>query len=134
MNYQESRAYIEQVNCYGRVLGLENIIELMRRLGNPQDDLKFIHAAGTNGKGSTLAYISTALKEAGYKVGRYTSPAIYSYREIMAVNGENISRGAFARHLTRVAAAAEEMAGEGRAHPTPFGINCCILKNSISGS
>lgn len=85
MNYQESRAYIEQVNCYGRVLGLENIIELMRRLGNPQDDLKFIHAAGTNGKGSTLAYISTALKEAGYKVGRYTSPAIYSYREIMAV-------------------------------------------------
>lgn len=126
MNYQESRAYIEQVNCYGRVLGLENIIELMRRLGNPQDDLKFIHAAGTNGKGSTLAYISTALKEAGYKVGRYTSPAIYSYREIMAVNGENISREAFARHLTRVAAVAEEMAGEGRAHPTPFEIETAV--------
>ncbi len=126
MNYQESRAYMEQVNAYGRVLGLENIEELMKRLGNPQDDLKFIHAAGTNGKGSTLAYISTALQEAGYRVGRYTSPAIYSYREIMTVNGENISEEAFARHLTRVAAAAEEMADEGGAHPTPFEIETAV--------
>ncbi len=126
MNYQESRAYIDQISGLGRVLGLENIEELTRRLGNPQEHLKFIHAAGTNGKGSTLAYISTVLKEAGYKVGKYTSPAIYSYREIMSVNGENISREAFARHLTRVAAAAEEMAGEGRAHPTPFEIETAV--------
>lgn len=126
MNYEESRAYIDQVECYGRVLGLENIEELMRRLGNPQKDLKFIHAAGTNGKGSTLAYISTVLQEAGYKVGRYISPTIYSYRERMSVGDEKISKEAFARHLTAAAAAAEAMASEGKAHPTPFEIETAV--------
>ncbi|MFR3029932.1 MAG: bifunctional folylpolyglutamate synthase/dihydrofolate synthase [Blautia sp.] len=126
MNYKESRAYIDQVECYGRVLGLENIEELMRRLGNPQNDLKFIHAAGTNGKGSTLAYISTVLQEAGYRVGRYISPTLYSYRERMAVGEKKISREAFARHLTKVADVAEKMAAEGRPHPTPFEIETAV--------
>ena len=67
MNYKQSRAYIDQVECYGRVLGLENIEELTQKLGNPQEDLNVIHVAGTNGKGSTIAYLSTILQEAGYK-------------------------------------------------------------------
>ena len=57
----------------------------MRRLGNPQDKLKFIHIAGTNGKGSVLAYLSTILKKAGYRTGRYVSPTLFSYRERIQV-------------------------------------------------
>ena len=61
-------------------------------LGNPQDQLTFVHIAGTNGKGSVLAYVSTVLKEAGYQVGRYISPTIFSYRERIQVNETYISR------------------------------------------
>ena len=66
MTYEEARVFIDDTARYGAVLGLASVTELVRRLGNPQDDLKFVHIAGTNGKGSTLAYISTILKEAGY--------------------------------------------------------------------
>ena len=67
MNYEEARKYLTEVTRYGSVPGLDSIRELMRRLGNPQDKLKFIHIAGTNGKGSVLAYLSTILKKAGYR-------------------------------------------------------------------
>ena len=92
MTYEEARAFIAGTSVYGLRPGLDCIREMLRRLGNPQNDLKFIHIAGTNGKGSTLAYISTVLKEAGYRTGRYSSPAIYSYREQIQVNEEAISR------------------------------------------
>ena len=81
MNYQECRKYLEDAQHLGRVLGLSGMRELMNRLGNPQEELCFVHAAGTNGKGSVLAYISRVLTNAGYRTGRYTSPAIFSYRE-----------------------------------------------------
>ena len=61
MNYKEARVYLDQVSKYGSVLGLDNMRELLGRLGNPQKDLKFIHISGTNGKGSVLAYLSTVL-------------------------------------------------------------------------
>ena len=77
MKYQEALDYLESLNTYGIVPGLDSITELCRRLGNPQDKLKFVHIAGTNGKGSTLAYVSTVLKCAGYRVGRYLSPTIF---------------------------------------------------------
>ena len=86
MNYKQAVAYIEEVQAYGSVLGLENIVELCKRLGNPQKDLKFIHIAGTNGKGSVLAFVSTVLTKAGYKVGRYISPTIFDYRERIQIN------------------------------------------------
>ena len=73
MNYKEARVYLEQVSRYGSVLGLDNMRELLGRLGNPQNDLKFIHISGTNGKGSVLAYLSTILSGAGYRTGRYLS-------------------------------------------------------------
>ena len=87
MNYQESRAYIEDASRYGSVLGLENMREMMARLGNPQDDLPYVHVAGTNGKGSVIAYLYTTLTGAGYRVGRYISPTLYSYRERLEVAG-----------------------------------------------
>ena len=81
MNYQEAMDYMEKVGTYGIVPGLDSIRELCRRLGNPQDELKFVHIAGTNGKGSTLAYISCILQAAGYRVGKYISPVIIEYCE-----------------------------------------------------
>lgn len=66
MTYKEARVYLDEVSKYGSVLGLDTIRGLLMELGNPQDDLRFIHIAGTNGKGSILAYISTILTEAGF--------------------------------------------------------------------
>ena len=72
MDYQQSRAYVKDADRYaGGALDLTNIKELMKRLGNPQDQLKYVHVAGTNGKGSVIAYLYTTLSEAGYRVGTY---------------------------------------------------------------
>ncbi|MDF2538309.1 MAG: hypothetical protein K0S76_1330 [Herbinix sp.] len=81
MTYEEAREFIKQSNRYGIKPGLETICELLARLGNPQEHLKVIHIAGTNGKGSTSAFITTVLGAAGYRVGRFLSPAVFSYRE-----------------------------------------------------
>lgn len=122
MNYQESRAYIEDASRYGSVLGLENMREMMARLGNPQDALSYVHVAGTNGKGSVIAYLYTTLTGAGYRVGRYISPTLYSYRERLEVAGEKISREKFARQITIISETIRQMTEEGLPHPTPFEI------------
>lgn len=127
MDYQQSRAYIRDAEQYaGGALDLTNIKELMKRLGNPQDQLKYIHVAGTNGKGSVIAYLYTTLMKAGYHVGRYISPSVYSYREKIETEGKPISREEFAEQTTRVAAVIEEMTAEGLAHPTPFEIETAV--------
>ena len=127
MDYQQSRAYVKDADRYaGGALDLTNIKELMKRLGNPQDQLKYVHVAGTNGKGSVIAYLYTTLSEAGYRVGRYISPSVYSYREKMEVAGSAVSREQFAGYVTRVAAAIKEMTTEGLAHPTPFEIETAV--------
>lgn len=74
-----------------------------------QDELKYVHVAGTNGKGSVIAYLYSALSGAGYRVGRYISPAVYSYRERMEVNGEPVSREKFAAYVTRIAEVIDEI-------------------------
>ena len=127
MDYQQSRAYIRDAEQYaGGAMDLINIKELMKRLGNPQDQLKYIHVAGTNGKGSVIAYLYTTLMKAGYHVGRYISPSVYSYREKIETEGKPISREKFAEQTTRVAAVIEEMTAEGLAHPTPFEIETAV--------
>ena len=120
MNYEEARKYLTEVTKYGSVPGLDSIRELMRRLGNPQDKLKFIHIAGTNGKGSVLAYLSTILKKAGYRTGRYVSPTLFSYRERIQVDGERIRREELARLTEIVRDASEDMERDGLCHPTSF--------------
>ncbi len=123
MNYEECRAYIRDAELKkGIVLGLENMQELMRRLGNPQDGLKYVHVAGTNGKGSVIAYLYSVLSGAGYRVGRYISPAVYSYRERMEVNKEPVSREKFAAYVTRIAEVIDESVKEGKPHPSGFEI------------
>lgn len=122
MNYQQSRAYIKDAEQYGSVLGLANMKELLNRLGNPQNDSRYIHIAGTNGKGSVIAYLYTVLSEAGYHVGRYISPTIYSYRERIEAAGRKIGREKFAEYITEISKVIEKMTEDGLPHPTPFEI------------
>ena len=86
MTYEEAIEFIRQSGRSGIVLGLEKITELLKRLNNPQDKLRIIHIAGTNGKGSTAAVITSILCAAGYRVGRFVSPAVFSYREIIQIS------------------------------------------------
>lgn len=126
MKYQEAIDYIDACSGYGIVPGLDSIRELLNRIGNPQENLKFIHVAGTNGKGSTLAFISCALTENGYKVGRYVSPTIFEYRERFQIQGKAVSKAEIGRLMEVIAIHADAMAEEGFAHPTPFEIETAM--------
>ena len=126
MNYKEARVYLDEVSKYGSVLGLESMRELLHRLGDPQNELKFIHISGTNGKGSVLAYLSTILTGAGYRTGRYISPTLFSYRERIQVDGEYIEKESLACHVTAIAAAAEDMQKAGLSSPTVFEIETAL--------
>lgn len=102
MDYKES---IEELTSKGNFyidLGLDRITSALEKLGNPQDDLKFIHVAGTNGKGSVCAMLDSILREAGYKMGLYTSPHIYDYTERIKINGEEIPKDEFAKLFEEV--------------------------------
>ena len=120
MTYEEAKNYLEDCNQYAGEFTLEPLKEMLRRLGDPQDRLQFVHIAGTNGKGSVLAYVSTVLKEAGYRVGRYISPTIFSYRERIQVNEQYISREDLVRLTGRVRETGDRMLAEGLHHPTMF--------------
>lgn len=126
LNYRQARDYVEEANKLGSVLGLENMYNLLEGLGNPEKKLKFIHIAGTNGKGSTLAYISTILKCSGYKVGRYISPTIFKYRERIQVDGEYIEKEYFAELMTKIKIVIDNMLLEGKKHPTAFEIETAL--------
>ena len=93
MTYEEALKYIHSVNWVGSKLGLERTQELLEKLGSPHKKLKFIHIAGTNGKGSTAAMLASILEKAGYRTGLYTSPFINRFNERMQVNGKQIQIG-----------------------------------------
>ena len=120
MTYKEARVYLDEMSKYGSVLGLDTIRGLLRELGNPQESLKFIHIAGTNGKGSVLAYTSTILSEAGYRIGRYVSPTVISYLERIQMNGRWISEEEFAELTEKVKEAIARLKAAGENLPTVF--------------
>jgi dihydrofolate synthase/folylpolyglutamate synthase len=129
MNFEEAMIYLDQVSSFGSVLGLETTRELLARLDDPQDKLKFIHIAGTNGKGSTAAYLANILSKAGYKVGRYISPTILEYCERIQITCDTtryIEKETVARHITRIASVIKEMLEQGLSHPTPFEIETAM--------
>ena len=126
MNYREAMEYMEELKQYGTVMGLATMRELCARLGNPQERLKFVHIAGTNGKGSVLAYVSTVLHLAGYRVGRYISPTVKDYKERFQIDGRMITQMALCNNLEQVRAAAEAMAAEGLPHPTAFEVETAV--------
>lgn len=90
MTYKQATDYINSFLLFGSKLGLTRITKLLDDLGNPQDSLKFIHVAGTNGKGSVSCYTSNILQKAGYKVGMFISPYIIDFRERFQINNEMI--------------------------------------------
>lgn len=91
MTCEEAIAYIHSNHWTGRRPGLDRIRELLAKMGNPQKSLRFIHVAGTNGKGSTCAMLDSVLRAAGYRVGLFTSPYIRRFEERMRMDGEMIS-------------------------------------------
>ncbi|MEG1397760.1 MAG: folylpolyglutamate synthase/dihydrofolate synthase family protein [Raoultibacter sp.] len=109
-------AYINEPRWMDSRLGLERICELMARLGNPQDRLRFVHVAGTNGKGSTCAFLAQILQCAGYRTGLFTSPYIIEFTERIRVDGANVSLSDLADVTLGVKQAADTMED----HPTEF--------------
>ena len=122
MTGQEAIAYIHSYNWEKHEPGLRRIRALLRALGDPQRGLKFVHVAGTNGKGSTCACLASVLRAAGYRVGLNTSPYLVTFHERIQVDGEMISDEALAALTERVRPAAEAMAE----HPTEFELTTAI--------
>jgi len=91
-DYKDALKFLYSLQKYGIKFGLSKTENLLKKLDTPQKHLKFIHIAGTNGKGSVATYLSSILKNAGYRVGVYTSPHLVSFTERMRINGENISK------------------------------------------
>lgn len=116
MNYTETLEYIHSVSWKGSRPGLERTVELCNMIGNPQNDLKFIHVAGTNGKGSVCSSVASVLQESGYKTGLYTSPYVRVFNERMKINGENISNEKLAEVTEFVKQFADKMTDK----PTEF--------------
>ena len=100
LNYSEALSWIKNIELAGSDYGVDRMRELLVLLGEPDRYLKFIHVAGTNGKGSVTAYLTSILKEAGYKVGTYNSPAVFRYNEKWLIGGEPLSDELVARYLT----------------------------------
>ena len=117
---------IGEFNRFGSVLGLERMESLLGRLSNPEKDLKIIHVAGTNGKGSTCKFLTHILKANGYKVGLYSSPFIEVFNERIEFDGENISDEDLNNMTDVVIKEAEEMVKDGEASPTEFEIVTAI--------
>ncbi|MBI5491760.1 MAG: bifunctional folylpolyglutamate synthase/dihydrofolate synthase [Deltaproteobacteria bacterium] len=107
--------YLSSLHGHGIKLSLSRIKELLRLLGNPQDDFPTIHIAGTNGKGSTAAYLSSISGRAGFKTGLYTSPHLIKFNERIQVSGRPISDQAMRRIAVKVRKAAKKMTGPDRA-------------------
>lgn len=116
MNYDEALNYIHDVSWRGSKKGLSRTQELLKAIGNPEKKLKFIHVAGTNGKGSTSACLESILRQAGYKTGLYISPYIIRFNERMQINGKPIADDELAAITEYVKPYAEAMSE----HPTEF--------------
>lgn len=126
MTYKEARVYLDNVSKYGSVLGLDTIRNLLHELGDPQESLSFIHIAGTNGKGSVLAYLSSVFQSAGYRTGRYVSPTVIGYLERIQIDGRWISEDVFAELVEEVQRAVARMEAEGQQSPTVFEMETAI--------
>lgn len=120
MDWKEAMAYLQHTAKFGSILGLERMDQLMARLGNPQEQLRCIHIAGTNGKGSTAALLAAVLTAAGHRTGLYTSPGLHRINERIQVDGRHIADQELARILGDIATVTAAMALEGLEHPTEF--------------
>lgn len=122
MNVEQAIAYIHSVCWKGSIPGLGRTQELLEKMGNPEKKLKFVHIAGTNGKGSTAAMTASILSKAGYRTGLYTSPYIYRFHERIQVDGVEISD----EDLTEITEYVKPLADSMAQSPTEFELVCCI--------
>lgn len=120
MNYEEAVAYIEETPKFTTKNKLSHTKECLERLGNPEKKFKVIHVAGTNGKGSTCAFLTSIFREAGYSCGLFTSPHLVVINERFQINEKNIDNQAFMSAFEKVKALADELVAEGSYHPTYF--------------
>lgn len=125
-SYKETLEYIDSLKKYGSVLGLDNMYRLCEKLGHPEERCKFIHVAGTNGKGSVCAYMSHMLMAQGYRVGRYISPTISDYRERFQIGTRMITQKDLCAYMERMKMVCEELVSEGYPHPTPFEVETAL--------
>jgi dihydrofolate synthase/folylpolyglutamate synthase len=110
VNFEQSVAYLSGLLQFGIRLDRERFVELLRRVGNPHQQLRCIHVAGTNGKGSTTTFIASILQAAGYSVGAYLSPYVFDLRERIQMNGAMIPKADFARWVETLRTPIEEIA------------------------
>ena len=146
MNYEQAISYIHSLNRFGIHPGLERIEELCRAVGNPQDRLKFVHVAGTNGKGSTSTMIAGALTACGKKTGLFTSPYVSEFLERIQIDGKPCDKALFAKCVTELEPIVAEMATKDM-QPTEFevitaaafmvfekaGCDVCVLEVGLGG-
>ena len=109
MKYQESIELLQSQSKFYINLGLERILTAMQKLNNPHKNLKVIHVAGTNGKGSVCSLLANILKHAGFKVGLYTSPHLIEYTERIKINDTEISKEDFAKYISLVCKTSDEL-------------------------
>ena len=120
MNYEEAVEYIEETPKFTTKNKLSHTKECLRRLGNPEKKFRVIHVAGTNGKGSTCAFLTSIFREAGYSCGLFTSPHLVTINERFQINEQNIDDDTFLSAFLKVRALADELVAEGSYHPTYF--------------
>ena len=147
MNYEEAVAYIEETPKFTTKNKLSHTKECLGRLGNPEKKFKVIHVAGTNGKGSTCAFLTSIFREAGYSCGLFTSPHLVVINERFQINEKNIDNQTFMSAFEKVKALADELVAEGSYHPTYFemlflmgmvifaeaGVNYVMLETGLGG-
>ena len=109
MTYNEAKEYLKAASAKGSILGLERVVELLHLMGDPQEKVKVIHVAGTNGKGSFGAMMTSVLREAGYKTGGFSSPAITDITDSYRINGTEISQEKFTELIGEIAELCEKM-------------------------
>ena len=122
MDYIEALEKLNTLTRFGINLGLQRITSLLRLFAHPEEQIPIIHLGGTNGKGSTLAMLSSILREAGYRVGTFTSPHLLSYRERFMINGTEISAVRLTELLEEILAVVSEVQQETGENPTEFEI------------
>lgn len=126
MTYNEALDYIHGARKFGSKLGLHNMKILLELMGNPHKQLRFVHVAGTNGKGSTSAFIASILMEAGYRTGLYTSPYIQRFTERMRIDNQEIDGDELTDITAFVKSCVDQMLTMGKNHPTEFEIVTAI--------
>lgn len=136
MTYQEAMDYLKYTEGFGSVLGLDNMVHLLDGLENPQNKLKFVHIAGTNGKGSTAAYIATILADANYYVGRYISPSVICYEEKIQITSKKSDDGCIETNfidkvditngISKIKKVCDLMVASGKNQPTLFEIETAM--------